>query len=267
MTFLHFEATGAGRPVLALHGFGGSLFSWRHLPAALPGRRVIRVDLPGHGGSPPLPGRACGPVEHSALLAEFIEEHGLEGVDLIGHSFGGGVALLAALDLNERRPGAVGSLILVDSLALPQPLPLFMQPVKAPRLASLALSLTPPRWIVGAVLRALFHEPSRIERSAVEAYARNFATSESRRALIETALRMIPDDLPDIVARYETLRLPTLLIWGRHDWVVPLRIGQALETMIEEAKLCVIDDCGHVPQEERPEETLPLIAEFLARLA
>ncbi|MGQ0444202.1 MAG: alpha/beta fold hydrolase, partial [Beijerinckiaceae bacterium] len=69
-----------------------------------------------------------------------------------------------------------------------------------------------------------------------------------------------------LIARYYQLRQPTLLIWGRQDKVVRPSTAITLNAMIEGSKLIMIDDCGHVPQEERPEITMPAIRDFLAAL-
>jgi pimeloyl-ACP methyl ester carboxylesterase len=126
MFALNFESTGSGRPVVALHGYGASLFSWRHLPPALPDRKVIRIDLPGHGGSPARMDGRYTLSDHARLIIDFIEEQGLGEFDLIGHSIGGGVALMIAIELSERRGNSIKSLTLVDSIALPQSLPWFL---------------------------------------------------------------------------------------------------------------------------------------------
>ncbi|MGQ0445537.1 MAG: alpha/beta fold hydrolase, partial [Beijerinckiaceae bacterium] len=186
MTSLHFESTGSGKPILALHGYGASLFSWRHLPKAVPDRRVIRVDLPGHGLSPALAGRH-GLAAHAAKVIEFIEEQKLEEFDLIGHSFGGGVALMITIDFMKRRPGSVASLTLVGSLALPQRLPGLIMTANVPWIGPKLLSHLPARLIVAAVLRSAFHDPRHITAEAIDTYARNLATREGRHALIETA--------------------------------------------------------------------------------
>ncbi|MGH6838895.1 MAG: alpha/beta fold hydrolase [Methylocella sp.] len=264
MASLHFESTGSGKPILALHGYGASLFSWRHLPPAVPDRRVIRVDLPGHGGSPaPADGR-YGLADHAAKIIDFIAEQKLEEFDLIGHSFGGGVALMIALDLMERRPGSISSLTLLDSLALPQRLPGFLMVANFPRIGPALLPHLPARLMVGAVLRSVFHDRRRITEEAIDIYARNLATKERRHALLETARHIIPDDVPRLVERYHRLKQPTLLIWGRQDKIVRPSTAITLNAMIEGSKLIMIDDCGHAPQEERPEIAMPAIRDFLA---
>lgn len=264
MTFLNFETTGSGRPVLALHGYGASLFSWRYLPSGLPNRRVIRVDLAGHGGSPPRADRRYSLVDHAAQIIGFIDEQELESFDLIGHSLGGGVALMIALDFAKRRPHAIGHLVLVDSLALPQPLPWLMKAIRAPLVGAVLFSRLPGRVIVRTISPIAYYDRSCITEEMIRAYAQNLATAGGRRAMIETARQIIPDDMPGLIARYHSLRLPTLLIWGRQDRVVSPAIGIALNTLIEGSKLILIDDCGHVPQEERPEIAIPAIADFLA---
>ncbi|MCI0600714.1 MAG: alpha/beta hydrolase [Beijerinckiaceae bacterium] len=261
---MNFESSGSGRPVLALHGYCASLFSWRHLPSALPDRRVIRVDLAGHGGSPARADGRYGLADHAAQLADFIDRHKLDEFDLIGHSMGGGVALIMALDLAERRPHSIGRLILVASVALPQPLPLIMRLARAPW-AGPVLPRIPAKFVVPNALRGAFHDRRRVTEEMIQNYAQNLATAEVRRALVETAHQIIPDDLPGLIARYHSLRLPTLLIWGKQDWIVPPAIGITLNTLVEDSKLLLIDECGHLPQEERPEIVMPAIAAFLAK--
>ncbi|MGH6813618.1 MAG: alpha/beta fold hydrolase, partial [Methylocella sp.] len=220
MASLNFESTGSGKPFLALHGYGASLFSWRHLPPAVPDRRVICVDLPGHGGSPaPADGR-YGLADHAAKVIDFIEEQKLEEFDLIGHSFGGGVALMIAIDFMKRRPGSISSLTLLDSLALPQRLPGFIMVANVPWIGPALLSHLPARLIVRAVLRSVFYDRRRIPEEAFDIYARNLATKEGRHALLETARHIIPDDVPRLIERYHRLKQPTLLIWGRQDKIV-----------------------------------------------
>lgn len=267
MTSLHFESTGSGKPILALHGYGASLFSWRHLPPAVPDRRVIRVDLPGHGGSPASANGRYGLADHAAKIIDFIDEQKLEEFDLIGHSFGGGVALLIAIDFMKRRAGSISSLTLLDSLALPQPLPGFIRAANVlPWIGPELLAHLPARLMVGMVLRSVFHDRRRITKGAIDIYARNLATNEGRLALLETARNIIPDDVPRLIERYRHLKQPTLLIWGRKDKIVRPSTAITLNTFIEGSKLIMIDDCGHAPQEERPEIVMPAIRDFLATL-
>jgi pimeloyl-ACP methyl ester carboxylesterase len=266
MRVLHFESSGSGRPIVALHGYGASLFSWRYLPAALPDRRVICVDLAGHGASPPRVDGRYSIADHARQVIDFIDQQQLEEFDLIGHSLGGGVALTVALDLSKRQPQSIGCLVLLDSLALPQPLPWFMKLARAPICGPLLISCLPPRLIVSVVLRAAFYNRCRITEDMLQVYAQNLATKEGRQALIMTARQIIPANLPQLVAGYHSLQLPTFLIWGKQDRIVSPAIGITLNAMIERSRLLIIDDCGHIPQEERPEIALSAITDFLASM-
>ncbi|PZR88826.1 MAG: hypothetical protein DLM68_06890 [Hyphomicrobiales bacterium] len=264
---LNFESSGSGRPLLALHGYGASLFSWRHLPPALPDRRVIRIDFPGHGRSPPRLDDRYRLADHARAVLEFIESQGLQEFDLVGHSIGGGVALMIAVDFMERRRNSIRSLTLVDSLALAQRIPWLLQPAFSPRLGPFVMSLLPPRLIVRAVLRFAFYDGRRITEEMVRTYAKNLESGEGRHVSLETARQMIPGDVVGMIEKYRQLTLPALLIWGRRDRIVPPAIGIELNALIQGSKLILIDDCGHIPQEERPEITLRAIAEFLSRVS
>jgi pimeloyl-ACP methyl ester carboxylesterase len=121
--------------------------------------------------------------------------------------------------------------------------------------------------IVWAVLHFAFYDRRRITEEMVRTYAKNLESEEGRHALLETARRMVPDDLAETIEKYTQLTIPALLIWGREDRIVPPAIGIALNTLLQGSTLIFIDDCGHVPQEERPDVTLPAIAEFLSRVS
>ena len=114
-------ATGAGPPVVLIHGLGLDHRMWeRQVPAlAAAGHRVITCDLPGHGagGRPTRAGSAYTTEELAASLVEALEESGVEPATLVGFSLGGGIALQVALD----RPARVTALALVDTTAWPGP--------------------------------------------------------------------------------------------------------------------------------------------------
>ncbi|MGH6794658.1 MAG: alpha/beta fold hydrolase, partial [Methylocella sp.] len=190
-----------------------------------------------------------------------------EDFDLVGHTMGGGVALMIAADFMERRRNSIRSLTLVDSLALAQRIPWLLQPAFSPRLGPFLASLLPPRLIVRAALRLAFYDGRRITEEMVRTYAKNLESREGRHALLETAHGMIPDDLAEMIEKYREFTLPALLIWGRRDRIVPPAIGIALNALIQGSKLILIDDCGHIPQEERPDITLRAIADFLSRVS
>ena len=74
---------------------------------------------------------------------------------------------------------------------------------------------------------------------------------------------IIPPDFEKLTRRFPEIDLPTLLLWGRHDWVVPLNVAERLLAALPKARLEVMEDCGHLPPEELPKESLEIVLKFL----
>ena len=261
---LYVESCGEGRPLLLIHGFGATLYTWRSLVPVLARRhRVITVDLKGSGRAPKPADRHYSVLDQAGYVAELIEGENLTDLTVIGHSFGGGVAL-AALVGHALSPARIRSLVLIDSMAYRQRIPWFIAALQVPGLGPCMLRLSPPEMQVRLVLRAGYHDPGRITDDIVRTYAAPLRDAAARGALIETARAIPPDDVDALAARYGDIAVPTLLLWGRHDTIVPLDIGERLHRAIPGSRLVVIDDAGHLPHEERPEPVLRELEKFLA---
>lgn len=263
-TLLRYITEGEGEPVLFLHGFAANLYTWRHLaPPLAAEQRVILADLKGFGQSPkPRDGRYS--IRHQAsLVGTLARELALQQLTLVGHSYGGAVALMLALRWCRHDPGRLRRLVLVSSAAYPQPLPPYMALAARPVLGPILLRLVSKEFLIRRALQYAFHRSQRIERDAVRAYARPLQHAEARYALIQAVRQLVPPNVNALVARYPSIDVPTLILWGRHDRVIPLAVGQRLHREMPRSSLCVLDDCGHVPQEEKPAETLQAIRRFL----
>jgi len=81
--------------------------------------------------------------------------------------------------------------------------------------------------------------------------------------MIKTAVRIIPPDLGKIMTRIPEINVPTLLLWGRQDRVVPMDVAERLLRALPKARLEVLEDCGHVPSEEFPKKSLDIVLKFL----
>jgi pimeloyl-ACP methyl ester carboxylesterase len=258
------ESCGTGRPLLLIHGFGATLYTWRRLVPALAERhRVIAVDLKGSGRAPKPADGHYSVVDQAGYVAALIEGEDLSDLTVVGHSFGGGVAL-AALVGRALSPARVRSLVLIDSMAYRQRIPWFIAALRVPVLGPSLLRLSPPELQVRLVLRAGYHEPRRITDDVVAAYAAPLRDAAARRALIDTARAIPPRDADALAARYGAIAVPTLLLWGRYDTIVPLAVGGRLHRAIPASRLAVIDDAGHLPHEERPGPVLRELERFLA---
>ena len=259
---LAYEDVGQGEPVVLLHGFGASSYSWRDVAARLAedGWRCISPDLLGFGLSDRPVGESYGLDRQAVLVRGLV--HGLElgPIRLAGHSYGGGVALVLASRLS---PIDLHGLVLVDAAAYEQRFPDFIQLLRSPGINWAASALVPPTVQARMVLSRCFSDPSRITDEAVGEYAAGISRDGGRRSLIATAQQLLPDDIDAIVANYPNIAVPTLVVWGDDDRVVPIENGRRLAREIPGARFEIVPDCGHVPQEERPRQMHALLRGFL----
>jgi pimeloyl-ACP methyl ester carboxylesterase len=262
---LHVVRQGNGKPAIMLHGYGTTQFTWRNLVPVLSAQRELwLVDLKGHGRSAcPLDGKYA-LQDQVELIYRLIVENDLRQLTLIGHSMGGGVALLVALKLVADGENRLSSLVLIDGIAFPQRLPLFIRLAAWPLLGPMVLACVPVKLLVRMVLMTAFFDRRKIERQAIDAYAVNLRSHEHRRALIDTAKRLVPEDLKHEIRQYSSITVPTLIIWGKQDRVVPPSVSARLNTVLANSHYMVVENCGHMPQEERPEAILEPIAKFLS---
>lgn len=260
---VHYEEAGAADApaIVLIHGFCASTLVWRDVlvPLAEAGFRVVALDLVGYGFSDK-PRRWAYTVEAQArIVVRLLDALGIERASLVGSSYGGAVASVCALDYAER----VERLVLVCAVSNDE--------VKGQFLLRLAASP-----LMGDVLSPLVLDSSRLMKWRMR---RVYADANSH--LIEDG-RMLPQHLPLRTAAtqravLQTLRQwraarieheahrmeqPVLLVWGEDDRDVPLRNGERLHALLPHARLVVFRNCGHMPQEERPEEFAGLVSGF-----
>ena len=249
---------------LLLHGYGGSSFSWRTwAPTLARLGHVVLVDMKGFGSAPKPDDGTYAPGDHAELVHRLILQRDLRRITLVGHSLGGGVALLTALRLLDDGTDRLHRMVLVAGAAYPQKLPPFVALARRGRLASGLMRMLGARRVVRFVLRTIVYRPEDVTRSQVEGYADPLSTPEARAALITTALQIQPSDLKNTIRRYPEIDVPTLILWGRQDRVVPLSVGESLSRALPQAQLVVLDNCGHLPAEELPMESAEILEAFL----
>lgn len=261
---LYHESHGSGPPILLIHGFGANHHTWRFLvPRLSKAYRVITVDLKGFGNSPkPLDGQYA-LLDQARLLTRFIQKHDLRNLTLIGHSLGGGVALAVTIDGILKKDGRIKRLILIDSIAYAQSFPFFVSALRNPILGPLILHGLPDTLNAYLVLKKAYFDDARIPWDAVEAYAKPMGTPGAKQALRTAALQIVPENLEGLTKSYRDIDIPTLILWGRQDEIVPLEMGERLNAAIPLSQSHVLDDCGHNPHEECPEATFEVIGNFL----
>src|SRR5215208_4896504 len=242
---------GEGPPLMLLHGQGGFAPMWGLvIPELAEGHRVLAPDLPGLGESQ-LTGGELDATRVVAWLGELIEQTCDEPPTVVGHSLGGTIAARLAI---ERRDG-VRQLVLVDSGSLGR-----FRPAPGVIVALLRFSARPSRSSHERFLSRVFVDPDRVRAAwgerweAFEDYHIDRAADSSvgaanRQLLRRLGVRRIPAD------RLDEIAAPTSLIWGREDPIMPFRIAEEVAAQLD-WPLYPIDDCGHVPQAERPQALL-----------
>ncbi len=264
---VHYKQMGQGEPVIVLlHGFAASVYSWREVmePLSHVGT-VIAFDRPSSGLTErPMAGEWTGASPYSVsgqadLTMAILDRLGVEKAVLVGHSAGGTVATVAAL----RYPQRVEKLVLVD--------PAVYQSRELPRWVGPVLASRQMRWYGPLFMRSItrwgeemlvtaWHDPSAITEKVRAEYRKPLQAENWDRALWELVVARESLDLGGQVAK---LDLPTLVITGDDDRIVPAESSVRLAGALPQAELVVIRDCGHLPQEERPQEFLDAVLPFL----
>jgi pimeloyl-ACP methyl ester carboxylesterase len=265
---LHWEVHGEEGPtLLLLHGFGTNGYTWaRWISDLARDHRVLVVEMKGFGASPkPRDGRYR-PQDQALLLHHLILQLDLRDVTLVGHSLGGSVVLLTALRLFSEDPARVRGLVLICAPASPLPVSPFIRLAGRRWLGPLILRLLPPRFLARTALKWAYFDPSRVNDAFVEAYAEPLREAGGRYALSLSARQINPTDFRDVPDRLRRLTIPTLLLWGREDPIVPLSAGRGAATLLPDATLEVLPECGHMPQEEKSREAMQRLVRFLEGL-
>jgi pimeloyl-ACP methyl ester carboxylesterase len=264
--FVNYRVIGNGeKAVIFLHGFGASNRTWDDIVPHLnlPNTSFILFDLIGAGFSSK-PRRADYSMRANALVIEsFIREYDLRGYALVGHSFGGGVSLLATLEFLESAAHRPSALVLLDAAAYETKLPFFVEDLRVPLLGNVLLAVTPYDFQARNTLEKLYFDKAKVTQDKVERYSFFMSIKGYNNALIETARQIKLEDFSRYSEQYKDITIPTLVLWGRQDTAVPLEDGRKLSKDIPTAKLVIIEDSGHNIQEEQPKGVARLINGFL----
>jgi pimeloyl-ACP methyl ester carboxylesterase len=262
---LYVEEAGAGPTLVLIHGLGASTFTWRHVvPALARTHRVIALDLRGFGRSDKPRDQTYSAADQAALVAAFLRKRDLKEVTLVGHSFGGTVALLTALELNGEA-GRIARLVVIDAPALKQDFGNTAELLRTPGLPYAAIAVAPPELTARLLLGYVSASGRDIPEADIRGYAAPFYDVDARHAFIATAQAILAANVSTMGARYRDIRQPTLLVWCRRDSSVPLATGRKLARRLPNARLEILKACNHLPQDEVPLTLLGKLEAFLER--
>ena len=256
---IHYQEKGTGVPLVLIHGYTSSIYTWKDVLDPLAAKyHVIAVDLKGFGFSEKPSGdytrRAQG-----ELVAHLLDYLKIEKAWIAGNSMGGEVVLNVALN----HPDKVLGMILIDSAGIQSVghsslAPWYLQTPIVGRVLT-ALFLTSDK-LVRRGLKKSFFDDSKIDEDRVRYYYEPLKTRAGQLAAIEARNQF--DQYP-IENDLGSINLPTLIIWGADDEVIPIEAGRRMNSLITGSKFVIFDQCGHVPQEEMPERVLDSMTEFI----
>lgn len=258
---LHYTDEGQGIPVIMVHGYGGSYRNWQKLNDSLKSQyRVIRLDLPGFGLSD-LPGAKEEKIDFLKLYSDYftfmLDTLHIDSVYMIGNSMGGMMSWNATL----QHPDKVKKLVLIGSAGyeLEKIAQGVSKLMNIPGMGLVYAKGMPLSMSEGGA-RKVYADTSKINYKEVA----NNNKLWNREGNLEAAYRLMQShQFPDS-ARIKDITVPTLILWGRNDRIVPVEHAYKFQRDIKGAQLLIIDTCGHVPMIERPTETTAAIRKFLA---
>jgi pimeloyl-ACP methyl ester carboxylesterase len=252
---LRYIDAGKGQAVLFIHGFAASLEMWRRTFRGVATRnRALAIDLKGFGWS----ARPRGDYSHEAqvtLLWKFLDARGVQTVALLGHSWGAAVALAMALQAPDR----VQCIALYAAWVYQEQIPAFLPFALGPWVGESLFSI----WFQQRTryrLALAFHDLRYMTHGLVADVEQMMSLPGSAAGAL-AALRAM--DFAAQQRRYPRLEMPAMLLWGRDDWVTPVRVAERLRGDLR-ARVCVYPSCGHLPMIEAARASNRDLAAFLA---
>ena len=237
-----YEDRGEGSAVVMLHGWKDDLHTFDGIAQSLPNSfRVVRIDLPGFGGSEPPP-RDWVLDDYVGFVKDFLEKLNIRPDILIGHSFGGRITIkgIAKNILSAKK------IVLISSAGV----------ARRKTLKNSVLSVLAKIGRVVTAIPPFSFWKQEIRRGLYEAIGSDYFRAGALRG---TFLNIVSEDLSEVA---KDITVPLLIIWGSADDTTPLEEGKRLNQLVSGSRLQVIEGAGHFIHKERPEEVSELIREF-----
>lgn len=251
-------SSGKKHHVLFIHGLGSSADRWLDIPEALSlhGLHTVALDLPGFGLSDKPEDIDYTIDRFVQVVADFMVKAGMEEngtTSIVGHSLGGYIAA----QLTAKHRNLVDKVVLIDTSGmLDGPTPLLRKYLDA--------AMNPSRESVGAVFEQLVADPIRIPEALVDGFIYRISQSGAKHAFKSAFgnsvnMKIGADTLKQIGDR----KIPTLIIWGRQDRLIPLEHSRTFQEAIKGSNVVIVEDAGHAPFAEKPAVVCELLHKFL----
>ncbi|WP_316859968.1 alpha/beta hydrolase [uncultured Cohaesibacter sp.] len=252
-----------GTPILLIHGFAGTTYSWHKIiPKLEKKHRVFVVDLKGFGHSDkPFDGHYS-LYDQVDLINQLIDKLKLRNLTVVGHSMGGSVGMLLAIEETKTRQRRIKKLVVVEGPALDQENPSLVSVLSVPVLSPLMIAAGPPELISKIGSKMTHPRGYKTNREEVLRQAQQFYEPGGKYALLKTATSMISFDTSEVASSYRKMNLPTLLVWCDNDEIVPISVAERLNEILPNSRLQTLKGCAHAPQYLQPDELAKAIARF-----
>jgi pimeloyl-ACP methyl ester carboxylesterase len=216
------------------------------------------MDLPAYGLTGPNLERIYTQAFYVQFIHEFLTSIKVDRCIIGGNSLGGAIAW----NYTSVYPSKVKKLILIDAAGYPmvsESKPIAFTLAQIPVLKHL-LNYVTPRFLAEKSVMNVYDDPTKVTDTLVDRYFELFLRGGNRQAFID---RMNFSDYPDHEKKIRALYVPSLILWGENDKLIPVENAQKFQADLPNDTLVILDKTGHVPMEEDPERTVGVIRSFL----
>jgi pimeloyl-ACP methyl ester carboxylesterase len=253
---IHYTKQGTGKPLILVHGFAGSTYTWRDLiPLLADYYTVYAYDVLGFGLSDKPSDGDYGMKSHGDSLIGFMDALNLPSATLIGHSMGGVIIGYAAL----ASPSRVDKLVMIEPGFYTDKTPAFLQYMYFPLNRIMARQFY-TRSMTQRFLLASFYDKSLVTEEVIDAY---MIPTRTPGVLDAMAHMMVTVGGQKHEGVSERIMLPALIVWGEREPGVLPGVAKRLASEIQGSTVASVEECGHYVQEEKPQELARVIRDFL----
>ncbi|MCF6214406.1 MAG: alpha/beta hydrolase [Flavobacteriaceae bacterium] len=248
-------------PIVLIHGTSSSLHTFEGWAINLKkNHRVVRMDIPGFGLTGPFPRRNYAIENYVEFIKHFLDARGIKQCVLAGNSLGGNIAWRFAV----KYPKMVNKLVLIDASGYSlesKDVPIAFKIAKMPILNKILTFIT-PRFMVKASIENVYVDKSKITDALIDRYFELTLRKGNRQALVD---RMKVKINSDVISEIKNIKHPTLVLWGAQDYLIPTKSAYRFHKNLPNDTLVILKDVGHVPMEEKPQESLAAFMDFLSK--
>jgi len=255
---VHYRDEGYGQPIILIHGTGASLHTWDNWTEELKKTfRVIRLDLPAYGLTGPHPENKYTIPYYSDFLNKFVDSLKVNNFILAGNSLGGSIAWYYVTE-NEEKVVLLSLLNSGGFFSQDKGSPLVFELARAPVIKDILRYVT-PRFFIKNTLKEVYHDESKLTDKKIDTYRDLILREDNREAFIYRS----KNKSVDYTDRLNEIKIPTQILWGDNDAWIPVENAKLFAEKISNVKVDIMKDTGHIPMEERPEESLKLFVDFI----